>query len=132
MCDRFEHTGPCLSKLVVLLNKISKSLRSVLSWHYGHGLYYVAGCELAISVICVKHKECLTSYTGKSDAKTGLSGTGSARSVLGRSSSTSGTHSSGGSEKPGLSKRRGKKRDCHSPLGNVLIIMKSFYQNCAI
>ncbi|XP_023727745.1 uncharacterized protein LOC111875610, partial [Cryptotermes secundus] len=64
-------------------------------------------------------RNCQDDKKGKSDAKTGFAGAGSARSVLARSSSASGTHSSGGSEKPGLGRRRGKKRDCHSPLAVV-------------
>jgi hypothetical protein len=70
--------------------------------------------------------------------KTGSAGACSARSGSARSSSTSGTHSSGGSEKPGLGKRRGKKKECHSPLGNVrvmvsiTVIAKSSYKNCVV
>lgn len=60
--------------------------------------------------------------SGKSDAKIGSLGAGSARSGAARSSSTVGNHI-GGSEKPGFSKRRSKKKECHSPLGNVRIVV---------
>jgi hypothetical protein len=61
-------------------------------------------------------------YLGKSDTKTGSAGAGSVRSGSARCSSASGTHSSGASEKLGLTKRRCKKKECHSPLGNVKIV----------
>ncbi|KAJ4439654.1 hypothetical protein ANN_07782 [Periplaneta americana] len=55
----------------------------------------------------------------KTDAKTGSSSAGPTRSGSARSSSASGSHSSGGSEKHGLGKRRGKKKECHSPLAHI-------------
>ena len=51
------------------------------------------------------------------------------RSGSARCSSASGTHSSGASEKPGLTKRRCKKKECHSPLGNVRIVTGFSFSN---
>ncbi|PSN45524.1 hypothetical protein C0J52_13176 [Blattella germanica] len=55
----------------------------------------------------------------KADSKSSSVTTASTRPGSSRSSSTSGNQNSGGSEKPNLSKRRGKKKECQSPLGLI-------------